>query len=106
VNEQGHLAKTLVIHKIQEQKSFCKQNDYKIFDKLHHIYLDLNNNYNLTNRELEILTLIKEGLTSRQISEELNISPNTILTHRKNILFKTNSNSFIELVKKISCAEY
>ncbi|MBB1140454.1 LuxR C-terminal-related transcriptional regulator [Myroides sp. WP-1] len=106
VDDQGHLAKTLIIHKIQDQKNFCAQNDYKIFDKVHSIYLDLNNDFNLTKRELEILTLIKEGLTSREISGMLNVSMNTILTHRKNILYKTNSSSFIELVKKISCAEY
>ncbi len=106
VDDQGHLAKTLVIHKIQDDNAYCPQNDYKIFDKVHSIYLDLNNEFNLTKRELEILTLIKEGLTSREISAILNISMNTILTHRKNILYKTNSNSFIELVKKISCAEY
>ena len=106
VNAQGHLAKTLVIHKIQEHENFCMQNDYKIFDKAHSIYLDLNNDFNLTKRELEILTLIKEGLTSKEISAILNLSMNTVQTHRKNILYKTNSNSFIELVKKISCAEY
>lgn len=106
VSAQGHLAKTLVIHKVLDQKNYCSQTDYKIFDKAHSIYLDLNNEFNLTKRELEVLTLIKEGLTSREISGMLNISMNTILTHRKNILYKTNSNSFIELVKKISCAEY
>lgn len=107
VNEHGHLSKTLVTHKILKTPSLDKtKNDYKIFDKLHSIYLDLNNTYNLTCRELEILTLIKEGLTSKEISARLNISPNTILTHRKNILFKTKSSSFIELVKKLSCADY
>ncbi|MGG5508021.1 MULTISPECIES: LuxR C-terminal-related transcriptional regulator [unclassified Myroides] len=106
VDDQGQLAKMLIIHKIQDQTKFCVQNDYKIFDKVHNIYLDLNNDFNLTKRELEILTLIKEGFTSREISGMLNVSMNTILTHRKNILYKTNSTSFIELVKKISCAEY
>lgn len=107
VNESGHLSKTLVTHKIYKTPPIEQgQNDYKIFDKLHSIYLDLNNSLNLTTRELEILTLIKEGLTSKEISVQLNISPNTILTHRKNILNKTKTTSFIELVKKLSCAEY
>lgn len=106
VDENGNLSKTLVIHKLLDPSDYCFENDYKIFDKANSIYLDLNNTFNLTKRELEILTLIKEGLTSKQISDQLNISTNTILTHRKNILYKTNSSSFIELVKKLSCAEY
>lgn len=106
VNENGHLSKNLIIHRVINEDHFCKQTDHKIFDKTQSIYLDLNNNFNLTNRELEVLTLIKQGQTSKQIAETLHVSYNTILTHRKNILCKTNSNSFIELVKKISSAEY
>jgi len=34
------------------------------------------------------------------------ISKNTVLTHRKNILNKTKTNSFIELIKKISISEF
>ena len=106
VDSYGNLSKTLVSHKIQDDKAYCPQNDYKIYDKVHRMYLDLNNDFNLTKRELEILTLIKEGYSSKEVSGMLNVSMNTILTHRKNILSKTNSNSFIELLKKISCAEY
>ncbi|KZE83830.1 LuxR C-terminal-related transcriptional regulator [Myroides marinus] len=106
INEHGNLSKALIMHKIINPDAFCKHTDYKIFDKVQNIYLDLNNNFNLTNRELEILTLIKQGLSSKQISDLLNVSNNTIQTHRKNILAKTNSNSFIELVKKLSYSDY
>lgn len=43
----------------------------------------------LTNRETEILRLIVQGRTSKEIAEELVISHNTVLTHRKNIIAKT-----------------
>lgn len=43
----------------------------------------------LTRRETEILKLIVRGNINKQIAEELNISLNTVLTHRKNILSKT-----------------
>ncbi|MDD2327144.1 MAG: LuxR C-terminal-related transcriptional regulator [bacterium] len=43
----------------------------------------------LTNRETEILRLIVQGHTNREIAEELVISHNTVLTHRKNIIAKT-----------------
>ena len=37
----------------------------------------------------EILRLIVQGHTNREIAEELVISHNTVLTHRKNIIAKT-----------------
>lgn len=43
----------------------------------------------LTKRETEILKLIAHGDLNKQIADKLNISLNTVLTHRKNILSKT-----------------
>lgn len=45
--------------------------------------------HHLTNRETEILRLIVQGLLNKEIAEMLNISLNTVLTHRKNIINKT-----------------
>ncbi len=45
--------------------------------------------YPLTNRETEILRLIVQGNINKEIAERLNISLNTVLTHRKNIIAKT-----------------
>ena len=45
----------------------------------------------LTKRETEILALIAQGLDSRDISERLFISVNTVNNHRQNILNKTRS---------------
>jgi DNA-binding NarL/FixJ family response regulator len=42
----------------------------------------------LSERELEIITLIAEGLTNNQIAEQLFLSAHTINTHRKNIMAK------------------
>lgn len=53
----------------------------------------------LTNRELEIITLICSGLKTKQIAEKLILSVHTINTHRKNILSKLNLSSPAELVK-------
>lgn len=102
VNNSGHLTKTLVNHKKIEYIEKTKTRDFKIFDKSQNSYIDTENIYNLTKRELEILNFIKSGMNSQQISDFLNISKNTILTHRKNILNKSNSSSFIELIKKLS----
>jgi len=42
----------------------------------------------LSERELEIITLIAEGLTNNQIADGLCLSNHTINTHRKNIMAK------------------
>lgn len=106
VNNSGHLTKTLVIHKKVDDFKVRPTDDYKIFDKSQNIFIDEENCYNLSKRELEVLNLIKLGMNSQQVSETLNVSKNTVITHRKNILTKTNSSSFIELIKKISSSPY
>jgi DNA-binding NarL/FixJ family response regulator len=55
--------------------------------------------HNLTTRELEILKLIAQELTSEKIGDKLFISPRTVETHRKNILAKTHSTTLIGLLK-------
>jgi len=43
----------------------------------------------LTDREKEILKLLAKGLSIKEIANNLNLSHHTVLTHRKNISFKT-----------------
>lgn len=103
VNTQGHLTKTLVIHQRILENNFERSiNDYRIFDKSRNIYLDAENCYKLTKRELQILELIQGGLSSSEIADKLFTSKYTVDTHRKNILKKTNSANFIELIQKLS----
>lgn len=52
-----------------------------------------------TNRELEIIRCIADGLTSKEIALKLAISFETVQTHRKNIHTKYNLNSSAELIK-------
>jgi two-component system response regulator NreC len=53
----------------------------------------------LTSREKEILKLIVEGYTNRQIGEHLNISVRTVEGHRANISDKLGLHSRVELVR-------
>ena len=53
----------------------------------------------LTLREIEIIRLLDEGLNSSQMAAKLFISDNTIETHRRNILRKTNTHSATELLR-------
>lgn len=53
----------------------------------------------LTRREMEILKLICDGFSSKDISEKLFISINTVETHRKKILLKLNVKNTVGVVK-------
>tara|TARA_R110000850_G_scaffold140476_2_gene261904 strand:- start:1039 stop:1488 length:450 start_codon:yes stop_codon:yes gene_type:complete len=56
----------------------------------------------LTKKEKEIVKLILDGKESKEIAENLNISVNTVGTHRKNILKKLNARNVGEMVKILS----
>ena len=43
---------------------------------------------NLTNREVEVLSLIVQGFINKEIADRLNIGLTTVITHRKNIMEK------------------
>lgn len=53
----------------------------------------------VTKREAEILRLICEELTMKEIGEKLYISEKTIHTHRKNLMKKTQAKNAVGLVK-------
>jgi len=53
----------------------------------------------LTARETEVLKLIVKELTTHEIAEQLFISPNTVETHRKNLISKLNVKNVAGLVK-------
>ena len=60
---------------------------------------DSNRLSSLSKREKEILTFVKSGLLSKEISEHLSISVHTVNTHRQNILKKLNANNSIEAIE-------
>lgn len=59
----------------------------------------------LTPRERDIIRLLAINYSSKEISEELNISPHTVDTHRRNILKKLNISSTGELVGMLKIDE-
>jgi DNA-binding NarL/FixJ family response regulator len=54
---------------------------------------------NLTDRELEILSLIVQEYTSKEIAEKLFIGKQTVDTHRLNIMHKTGAKTLVGLIK-------
>lgn len=53
----------------------------------------------LTHREQEVLELIVQELTSKEIADKLHISKQTVDSHRINIMQKTNCKTLVGLMK-------
>lgn len=53
----------------------------------------------ITEREMEVLKLLVNEMSSREIAEKLFISERTVETHRKNLLRKTGSANVVGLIK-------
>ncbi len=53
----------------------------------------------LTKREKEVMQLLAQGMTSREISDQLSISKFTVDTHRKHLFQKLEVKNYAELIK-------
>ena len=69
-----------------------EDNLYKtLYNKTFHVPADTS--FQLSNREQEIMDLIKKGLSSKEIAEKLHLSLHTVNNHRKNMAKKYNVKS-------------
>lgn len=69
-----------------------------ILKKLEQLYTNKDENSNndgekLSEREKDVLKLLLKGLSNKEVADELNISPHTVISHRKNIVEKTGIRS-------------
>lgn len=55
--------------------------------------------HKLSEREIEVITFIAEGLTSKEMADRMFISEHTIKTHRKNIFRKLKVKDTNELIR-------
>jgi len=88
----------LAISWIMENKRYCSAKVFDILTK------QLNNKNTtittiLTDREIEILKLIANGLSREEISEKLFISKRTFDKHRDNMLQKSSAKNIAGLIK-------
>lgn len=60
---------------------------------------DSADNDGLSEREIEVVRLIAEGLTTTQIGEALHVSPYTVQSHRDHIMTKLDLHSRVALTK-------
>jgi DNA-binding NarL/FixJ family response regulator len=54
---------------------------------------NISESHELSERERDVLVLVARGFTNKEIAAELNISPHTVISHRKNIVHKTGIRS-------------
>ena len=52
---------------------------------------------NLTKREYQIISLILEGISTKDIAQKLNLASNTISTHKKNIFYKLKTKNLFKI---------
>jgi two-component system, NarL family, response regulator LiaR len=69
-------------------KEYSKNSHYKKEDDQH-----------LTDRERQVLNLIVEGKSNKEIALELGISPKTVSVHRTNLMLKLDVQNTVELVR-------
>ncbi len=72
------------------------------FEKKKHILLDDYKSIVISKREKEVLQLIAEGFSSKQIAKELYISSHTAIAHRKNLIEKFKVKNTAQLIKEAS----
>lgn len=77
------------ISKFMVSGFFGRRGHYKQYQKV----------IDLTRREKQILQLIAEGFTGREIAGQLNLSLNTVHVHRKNVMRKLDIHKQTELIR-------
>ncbi len=53
----------------------------------------------ITPRELEVLEMIAMGFCNKEIADQLNVSTNTVITHRKHLIAKFDARNTAHMVK-------
>lgn len=85
--------KLLVKEKQFNQVQFDKKQEDTNHHKPQKLCTDLKKTYKLTEREIEVINLIWDGKTNKEISDILNITVSTTKFHIGNIYIKLNVNS-------------
>jgi DNA-binding NarL/FixJ family response regulator len=75
----GKIASAVLIHKTSVNEYTCE-------------------GLNISDREMEIIKLIAEGLSNKEVADKLFLSTHTVTTHRKNIMNKLGVNNTAGLV--------
>ena len=62
--------------------------------------MDLQIKSKVSNREVEILQMISEGNTVKEIAGSLYLSEHTVISHKKNLTAKLSAKNCVDLIVK------
>jgi DNA-binding CsgD family transcriptional regulator len=85
-----------IIHTID--KVACNSQEEHLKKISYKNYFLNQNDRSLSSREKEVLLLMTDGLTSKEIANKLHISEYTVINHRRNMQEKTNTNNATGLI--------
>jgi|APFEC2959095171_1045051.scaffolds.fasta_scaffold00027_55 DNA-binding NarL/FixJ family response regulator len=96
----------IAIQAVSEGRRYvCDELNGALLDKLSYVakpsFDKESSKSNLTRREIEIVRLISEGLTSRDIAQRLFLSLKTVEAHRGNVFRKLKVKNVAEMLKKV-----
>jgi DNA-binding CsgD family transcriptional regulator len=106
VDDHGFPIRTLVtatnINQVKKDDclyyNITKRDEHGIYQVVYEgVGRSTHDNFDLTRRELQIINLICKGLTNKEIADHLFISVNTVQTHRKSIMKKTQTKGIADL---------
>ncbi|WP_346838048.1 LuxR C-terminal-related transcriptional regulator [Microbulbifer sp. SAOS-129_SWC] len=108
---EGRLLKSLNIH--TDISHLAEANNYRLsliglLDEPSYLNIDIGHqslepapsHKMFTKREVEVIQLLSQGYTSRDIAEVLHIAENTVKNHRKSILSKAGAKNVSQLIAK------
>lgn len=90
---------SVAVRTVVEGGCFLSGNLSETLFTIGNVNSDSTNAYGLTSRELEILSLLANGLCNKEIANHYDLSVRTVEAHRLNIRRKTTSNTLSELVR-------
>ncbi len=97
-----HFKKNLFVLNYLYDISQIERIEYFFGKKQHPIKGKNRNDVTISKREKEVLLLIAEGFSSKQIADELYISNHTAIKHRKNLIEKFKVKNTAQLIKTAS----
>jgi DNA-binding NarL/FixJ family response regulator len=104
VGVQGYILKNTskkqllqAVQAVMEGNTFFDESISKVSDSTNRE--EISKKYSLTEREIEIVRFVRDGLDSYQIADKMNLSYHTIKTHRRNIHFKIGTSTTPEMIR-------
>jgi len=108
IGAKGYISKTATAEELDTAIQTVRRGESYLYpsaatilveEYLHRVSGEKNGYERLTDREKEVLQLVAEGDTNREIAEQLFISIKTVLRHRTNIMEKLGFHNRTELIK-------